>query len=429
MRKSLIGLILLALFLVGFTLVVSGRYAHVEAKCESGVILNEGRSPVEFLGSNCRVRLYAEDSTPTPTEPRASPTPTKVVTVEPTMEPTPIETVLPTSAPTLPPEPTSTGHDDSACHGALDGHTHGMCFSDLPNGPVKSFISDNMWIYNLDNEVKSSPTENTLKHDGFKFLFAKFNGCQQFGNSDRVGNDSCITEALFRVHSLGIAEAMRTPNSKHSIMVVANICDQSLTNCGVGVFPEVESYGEVHSQYKKTGCFNLEGGVMHPDKYSINAGAGNNAQPPYVANRTSKFDQVLWSSLTNPAVQLDENHLVQVAWSENMFETVNNDPNLCADPNFDLLHYSSTNEGFKNQYLFDTIVLNIDSFSRPFDGYVSPNGLINNSCNSPSLNCFRTIIESSVPQGDAFYNIAVRNIGQSTTGVVIDITEPNIYMP
>lgn len=301
---------------------------------------------------------------------------------------------------------------------------------------IKSWIADNMWVYDIDNVVKSSPSENLYpypvgKHVGFKFLYTEFPTCQQYSGGVNMPGNGCIKAIWVRIHSLGTAEAMRTPGNTHSFMMIAEVCDAGFNTCDVVQIAENEFYGEIHAIYKKEGCYNVPGGIEYAPKYSINHGAGAQAQPPYVATRTSLFDQAFWSSLTNQGLLgIDVNNLLNVAWMERMFENPNTDPNLCADPAQDLLHFTSTNEGFLNQYAFETIDINIDGYPRPFDGFTDPDGHPAPGCSAPSSSCYPIHIGSNVPAVDSYYNVVVRNIGQSgAQHTVIDITEPNVFMP
>jgi hypothetical protein len=338
-------------------------------------------------------------------------------------------------------------HDTEVCHGAMDGHTHGMCFEDLPEGAIKDFLAANPEFQEVGHDWVSSPIENLYplsegKHEGYKMIYfeaAKDGLCYQSKNSGVIPDDNCIKAILLTVHSIGTGHASRTPGGIHSLTAVAEVCNRDGDvlgdQCGIVQVAEMEHYGEIHSIYKNTGCPGVADGVYYPSPYTVNDGNGNDAQPPYVASVVSRRDnhppRLFWSSLRNSLMEqyVPANYLVQVAWTENAWSVPNTDPALCADPAHDIVVADSTDEGFINQFVLWTVSIDIEDYPRPFDGFTTRDGKPVADCTEPGFYCLPIHIDESVPAGDVFYNVPVRNTDFSTAVDIVDITEPGVMRP
>lgn len=347
--------------------------------------------------------------------------------------PTDTPTVEPPPAPTDTPAPPE--HDTLMCHGAEtgDGHTHGFCVDDLPPGAIRDFLVSNPLFAGVGQPWRSSDVENGYphtngKHEGYKHLFQEFTDCYQFNAQP---GPLCVKAIWLQVHSMGTAHEVRVSGSVHSLTFVAEVCDAGFSNCGIVAGGEIEHYGEIHSQYKQTDCPGVPGGITYPEPY-------HTAQPPYVAGhvaRSNFFDRparLFWSSTTNPVIVPylgDFNNLIEVAWAENAFQVPNTNPDLCANPEHDMTWAPSTNDGFINQYVIWTLRINIEDFPRPFSGFTNRDGLLDTSCTEPGFSCIPLTISATVPEGEALFNLEVDNDDFDTPAGVIDITEPNVYMP
>jgi hypothetical protein len=334
------------------------------------------------------------------------------------------------------PETAGAEHDLTACHGAEtgDGHTHGYCVEDLPAGAIRTFLEANPLFAGVGQPWLSSEHENGYpwpdgKHEGYKHLYQEFAACHQFQLAP--GETAlCLKAIWLQPHSPGVAEEARTPGSIHSLTFVAEVCDTTFTDCGIVAGGEIEHYGEVHSQYKETGCPGVEGGIYYPAEYTI-------AQPPYVATHAardffSRPARMFWSSLRSEAIAPyvgDVNNLVQVAWSENAFEVTSENPALCADPAHDRVWAVSTDAGFINQYVIWTVRISTDGYPRPFSGFTDREGQYAPACTEPGFACIPLTISESVPAGDVYFNLPVANATFETAAGVIDITEPGVLMP
>lgn len=352
-------------------------------------------------------------------------------TPEPTMEPT--VTPEPTATPTETPAPPE--HDTLMCHGAEtgDGHTHGSCVEDLPAGAIRDFLEANPLFAGVGQPWRSSDTENGYpheigKHEGYKHLYQEFAACYQFNTAP---GPLCVRAIWLQVHSMGTAHEVRVANSVHSLTFVAEVCDANFSNCGVVAGGEIEHYGEIHSQYKQAGCPDVPGGVVYPEPYHAD-------HPPYVANNAARSDffsrpaRLFWSSLRSEAIAPyvgEVNNLIQVAWVENAYEIPNTDPSMCAHHEHDLVWSTSTNDGFLNQYAIWTLKIQIENYPRPFSGFTNRDGLLDTSCTEPGFSCIPLFISDTVPAGDALFNLPVDNDSLNTPAGVIDITEPDVYMP
>ena len=400
---------------------------------------------LDLLGRTPIARILCElvQETPTAT-PRVTETPTETLVV--TESPTPTSTIVVT-------EPPPVGvHNVVPCHDALDGHTHGTCYEDLPEGLIKDFLTENPEFQDISFPWVSSEVENVFpypsgKHEGFKKLFFEYpvGECHQFtGVNPPSGN--CVRSAYLQVHSPGIADEARTAGSTHSVTGIFEVCNKSFTSCGVVQVAELENYGEIHSLYKETGCPNVPGGVYYPSPYSVGDGNGDDAQPPYVANSVpsvqgARPNRLFWSSLRNSLMEkfVPANYLLQIAWTENAWSIPSTTPSLCANPNNDIVTADSTEDGFINQYVIWTIEVDLGAFDRTdaegnivdFDGFTTRDGHPDSLCTESSFSCLPIHIDASVPLGDVFFNLPVRNnnFAQSPDAIVIDLTEPGLVRP
>jgi len=375
-------------------------------------------------------------STATPSHtPTMTDTPTPTDTLTPTITPTPSDT------PAVPPEPTNTPeptpeHDTTMCHGAEtgDGHTHGFCVEDLPAGPIRDFLEANPLFAGVGQPWMSTEMENGYpfpigKHEGYKHLYQDFDTCFQLVTTPGE-NYRCLKAIWLQVHSMGTAHAARAPGGIHSLTFVAEVCDVTFTSCGIVAGGEIEHYGEIHSNYKQTGCPGVEGGVEYPEPYHIDS-------PPYVANNvarvfTSRPARIYWASVRGgvmiPYVG-DVNNLIQVAWVENAFEVPSTDPAQCANPAYDQVWAESTDAGFINQYAIWSVFIMIDEYPRPYTGYTTREGHATSECTEPAFGCIPLYISGTVPAGDIFFSVPVANDSLNHPAGVIDITEPGVYMP
>ncbi len=326
-------------------------------------------------------------------------------------------------------------HDTSACHGAEtgDGHTHGFCVDDLPAGAIRDYLEANPLFAGVGQPWVSGPTENLYpfpagKHEGYKHLWQEFDTCHQF--APRPGEGSlCLKAVWLQVHSMGVAEELMAHHGEHSLTFVAEVCAADFMSCGVIAGGEVEHYGEVHAQYKRTDCPGIPDGIQYPEPY-------HTSQPPYAANHAdrnflSRPARIFWSSLRSKTIEPytgPVNNLIQVAWSENAFEVTSAVAGECADPAHDRVWAASTDAGYINQYVIWTVKIRSAVYPRPFIGYTDRNG---NSvaCEEPGFDCIPFYISETVPPGDVFFNLPVKNDTFSTPAGVIDITEPGVYMP
>lgn len=330
-------------------------------------------------------------------------------------------------------------HDTTVCHGAEtgDGHTHGFCVEDLPPGPIRTFLEENPLFAGVGQPWLSSEHENGYpfpmgKHEGYKHLFQEFEQCRQFTGTPTNEDFACVKAIWLQPHTMGTAHEIRVSGSAHSLTFVAEICtDETFTDCGIVAGGEIERYGEVHAQYKQTGCPGIEGGVYYPPRHTV-------SQPPYVAVNAQRSDffsrpaRIFWSSLRNATMEPyagDVNNLIQVAFAENAFEVTSSSAATCAHHEHDRVWAHSTNDGFINQYAIWTIKIMIEDYPRPFSGYTDREGNLDTSCTEPGFACIPLFISETAPVIDAFFNLPVSNDTFSTPEGVIDITEPNVFMP
>jgi hypothetical protein len=334
-----------------------------------------------------------------------------------------------------------------------------MTLDQIPAGAVRDYLVANPDLYVL-GEIVSGPHENEFpfvandphagKHEGnvFWFFEARNNMCHQFQSSG-TSNDNCLKALWIRVHSMAIGAEVRAPFSEHSVLVVAEICNQGANGalgnqCGVVELTGVENYGEVHSMYKKTGCLGIPDGIYHPSQYSVNGPNPDNAQVPYVANQgrgtASSPLKLFWNSQRNQVLEasLPVNNLFQIAWTEHAFGTPSQNLDLCADPANDLVQFDSTDDGMKRIFVFWTLQADLDGFSRPDAGFVDREGNEDPSCTETGPACFPFFIGAGVPAGDAFYNLQVRNAGDFTQEIIhpdspfavpVDVTVPGWFRP
>lgn len=359
--------------------------------------------------------------------------------------------VVPTATNTATTPPTG-GHDVTVCHNeAVDGHAHGTCPPQLPDGPVRDYVLAHPELYTF-GQIISGPAENIFphpagKHEGYVWFFFETRGptCHQFTGSGTPPDKGCLKSLLIRVHSMAIGHEARAPLSEHSVIAVAELCNRNGTQvgsqCGIAQLSAVENYGEVHSQYKESGCPGIPSGVYHEPQYSVNGPNPDNAQPPYVANQgrgnASSPLKLFWNSQSN-AVTGNLNQLFEIAWTEHAFGTPSQDSALCADEANDLLQFTSTDAGMRRIFVFWTFEADLGDFPRPFSGFVNRMGARDDSCTENSLSCYPIFIDENVPPGDFFYNLPVRNAGdftqdiihaQSPNAVPVEVTVPGWFAP
>ena len=195
--------------------------------------------------------------------------------------------------------------------------------------------------------------------------------------------------------------------------------------CGIVAGGEIESYGEVHAQYKQTFCAGLEGGVQYPEPHHI-------SQPPYVAvNRSHSGDEhnFFWSSLRNQLMVPfagQVNNLIQVAFIETAWEIPSADPLECGQPQFDVVFCANSETcADDSRFWIFTVKLFIEDYPRPFEGFTDRDGLPAPECIGASHDCIPLMIDAGVPDGNVFFN---RPVMPDITEF-LDYSEPGLYMP
>lgn len=274
------------------------------------------------------------------------------------------------------------------------------------------------------------------KHDGMTGLYWQFDECMQ----GRLHAPGCIKEIFAWVHTMGIAEELYlpvTPNSRgqeHSTKLLAWVCDTAtMSQCGIVAAGQISFFGECHARYKDSYCEALEGGVRYPDAYHV-------VQPPYSAYQRSQGSQdpnapvgLLWSSLTNSlmwsVLDPDPNNLIQLTFAELVFESVNPDPALAGDPDHDVVHCASSDDGCRvKEFGLYTVKLLIEDYTeRPFSGFTDRDGNPAPDCATAGFNCIPLIIGEGVPQGDVLFNRTVLQIRNDPMRLIL--SEPGIHMP
>src|SRR5690606_24935309 len=76
-----------------------------------------------------------------------------------------------------------------------------------------------------------TPNENSMKHEGYVWLYTQAaGGCEQLGSEQR-GQLNCVTDVLVQVHSIGTPMAVAT--RVHSFVLFARVCDPAGHPCGI----------------------------------------------------------------------------------------------------------------------------------------------------------------------------------------------------
>jgi len=330
----------------------------------------------------------------------ATPIPATATPFAPTLTPTGI---VVTSTPL--PEVTSTpfAHDVTLWHEpGVAGHQHGQNpFEAHPE--IVAWLTSHPWgplFSSIGHPWASSPVENLYpwplgKHEGHINLSENDTHCDQFDPGGKFNHGNCITAYLFQVHALGNAFEFRA--RKHSDKIVAWVCDKATgLQCGIVATGGLADYGERAASYKKTLC-PLPDNPLYLGNDSLN-------QPPYVTVNGSKRYFVFWSNLLNVSMEKYfnpvPNRLFQAAWNQRPFSV----PSLtdCTDPSLDIQHTNLENRN--NTFQVFTLLLYIEDFPRPFEGYTDIHGNLSTTCTAPSAVCVPLYIGANVPAGNATLN-------------------------
>lgn len=345
--------------------------------------------------------------TPTPVKATATPRPARA-TLTATFTPSVTQDATNTPAPSLTPTSMIVGHDVTIWHApGVAGHQHGLNPLDA-HPEIVAWLETHKWgslFSSVGTLWASSPIENLFpwplgKHEGFVFLAENDTHCDQFDPGGKFAHGNCINAYLFQVHALGNAAEYFA--LKHSDKGVFYVCDQAGVKCGIVATGGVTNYGERHNAYKKDLCL-FPGIPVYEGNDSLN-------QPPYVAVAGSKRQTVFWSSLLNFTMEKYftpvPNRLLQVAWNNRPFSVTaansDSDPNLCADLDVQMNHDNPENRN--NTFQVFTLLLYLDQFPRPFEGYTNLDGVEDKTCTAPSAVCVPLYIGADVPLGNATLN-------------------------
>lgn len=401
--------------------------------------------PAATATATPRVRGTATSTPALPTtEPTGLPSPTAEVT--PTAEGTAQATATAAATPTeLPPG----AHDTDPCHTGEtgDGHSHGLCWQDLPEGRIKDFVAANPMYQMVHQPWHSSPIENSYPqpgHVGHAWLFfGPYTTCHQFTNVEAAGNGLCLRALYYRTHSTRIAEELYKPSfSRHSEAWVAEVCLPDMQTCGIAASGGIPPYMEVHAKYKETYCGGLDGLVRYAPQYTVE-------QPPYVASNFGRNQdrpgEFFWSSLTNTLMQnqlrqyfdgRDINAFYQAAWLENVWERPSPVTELCGFPEHDVLICTRSEDCDIMRFWLFTFKIELEDLPRvPGQDYRAFNDSLGNplpACTQPgplpdgSESCVPVFVSADVPPNeDLFFN---RPVMPASTEFV-DYNEPGLVMP
>lgn len=341
-------------------------------------------------------------ATPRPARPTSTP---PGITLSPTASPVPPATATLTSTPGEPtPTPTSivVGHDITLWHApGVAGHQHGLD-PQAAHPAIVEWLNTHPWgplFSSIGHPWASSPVENLYpwplgKHEGHVNLGELATGCDQFNPGGDFQHGNCIESYLFQIHALGNAHEFRA--RFHSEKIVAWVCDKAGEKCGIVATGGLADFGEAHAAYKKELC-PLADNPPFDESATVN-------QPPYRTVNGSKRFFLFWSTLTNVSVEkfFDPvpNRLFQSAWNNRPFSV----PSLedCTDPSLDISHTNPENRN--NVFQVFSLLLYIDQFPRPFEGYTDIHGNLSESCTAPSMVCVPLYIGADVPAGNATLN-------------------------
>ena len=347
-----------------------------------------------------------------------TPTPTPEDTVTPT--PTPEPTSTPTPEPTATPE--SRSHDTSVWHEPSDHH-HGHSPSGSEIHPaIADFFANHPFgpeFEKVGNSWLTSAAENEYpypgKHVGFTNLVELDTGCQ---TSARDGSSSgdCVQAYYLQVHTLGLAEALRT--RLHSDKIVALVCSEIGGQCDIVAMGGHADYGMMHSQYKDTIC---------PDPDNPQLPSDYEFQPPYRTVNLSARDAFLWSSNINAVVEPyydpDPNRRLQIVWSERPWESPATG-DACLDPAQDVV---TGHDG--SEFQLFSILLNVNDLPRPFEGWTDVHGNVDPSCVETGPDCVPIYIGPDVPANSDFTLLRSVKIGDANAAPILDYSASSLEMP
>ena len=371
-----------------------------------------------YLTPDIRHMQLGARATPTPkatATTRATRTPRMTLTatltpVPVTVTPTPTGTPLPNATPTS----TPFAHDVTLWHEpGIAGHQHGQnplevhpeIVAWLNTHPIGKYFSS------IGHPWASSTIENLYpwplgKHEGHVFLSENETNCPQFDPGGQFQHGNCVDAYLFQPHVLGNMQEFLA--RVHSDKVVAWVCDKATgLQCGIVATGGLADYGMGHDSYKKLIC---------PLESNPPFGESSIFQPPYrTVNGSNRFF-LFWSSLANASVAQyfdpDPNRILQTAWNNRPFSVpqtgdldrdgVMENPDACQDADLAIHH---DNEGNRNNvFQVFTLLLYIEDFPRPFDGYTDVHGVLSTTCTAPSAVCVPLYIGANVPVGNATLN-------------------------
>jgi hypothetical protein len=322
---------------------------------------------------------------------------------------TPEPTREPTVAPTAATEPTPTaapGHDTSLWHEPALGHHHGPPHADA-SPPIVHWLETHPWgasFLAIGGFEPTSAAENGWpypgKHAGFKRIVENniYDPNVKDGNVPLPG-ELCIDSIFLVVHDLGTAHEFRTPDSIHSLAIVAAVDDDCnpatpLPDDSIIAIATHGFYGERHAAYKEVLCDpNLP--PVYPDGQSL-------SQPPYVTVNTSTREWVYWNTNTNALMQQffepDVNTAFQVAWAARVWET----PALndCGNPAADVAFCPADGSCGANGTRFQIFTVEIP-VTGPREGFVDRYGAPAPACSAIGPGCFPYYVGAGVPVGTA----------------------------
>lgn len=341
------------------------------------------------------------------------PTRTPRPTTTPTRPAPPTATVTPTATPAATVEPPHGEHDVTVWH-EPDGHHHGSNPRDYPE--LFALYLQATGGQEIGYPWLSSPFENVYpwplgNHEGFKFLAERGLGCVQ--TERPVDKDYlCINSYLFMVHSMGTTHHLYT--RVHSHYGVFEVCDQTLTQCGLVATGGHADYGVFITPYKEFVC---QQGI-DPPGYPYETDEGKNHIPYRVAlSNTEKPPNPLgngqfWNIMGQGKLSLyphRPNTILGASWSNNDGWDYPAAGFACSD-HTKIVTPCPDGSCDLNGSSFQVFALRLQNLplARPFNGWTNVNGRVDPSCVETSPVCVPLIIEASVPQGDALLSRGVK---------------------
>lgn len=330
----------------------------------------------------------------------------------------PIE-VAPPPPPPPPNIPPCEDHDPAAWHGTWD-QSKG-CYYEHHHGtnPFSTPFADRVaeWGQLFAGEA----------HHGFVFLWVEAeNGCEKF---DEWG-EGCVRRALLRVHSTGTIHHLKV--RQHSARLIAEVCNQNQTQCGVVETGSIQDYGIVHCPYKEIHC------PLTVDPWGDLSGDGDNLsgledQPPYKAARTiDLIDRVLensanpqfWQSLGPNTIMFKffddsgggayhptPNQTFKLAWKAHDSWGLVDPMDFATDhPSENHLDAPDFRGGFNHsRFCVFNIRISFPDFVQVgpgFEGWTDRHGAIVENCTQEGVDCHPLKISSSVPQGIRTFSLS-----------------------